>query len=54
MILAMKDAAKLEQMIGMISSQSDQVTDPKEKAQMTELLKIANDHLKELKAAQEM
>jgi len=54
MILAMKDAAKLEQMIGMISSQSDQVTDPKEKAQMAELLKIANDHLKELKAAQEM
>ncbi len=50
MIKGMTDAAKLEQMIGMFSGQMDQVTDPKEKAQMEKLLKIANDHLKELKA----
>ena len=50
MIKGMTDAAKLEQMIGMFSGQIDQVTDPQEKAQMEKLLKIANDHLKELKA----
>lgn len=50
MIKGMTDAAKLEQMIGMFSGQADQVTDPKEKAQMEKLLKIANEHLKELKA----
>jgi predicted Zn-dependent peptidase len=51
MIQQMKDPVKLEQMIGMFSSQMDQVTDPKEKGQMEKLLKVANDHLKELKAA---
>lgn len=51
MIKSLKDAAKLEQMIGMFSMQMDRVTDPAEKAQMEKLLKIANDHLKELKAA---
>ncbi len=54
MILSVKDPARLEQMIGMFSSQMDQVTDPAQKEQMTKLLKIASDHLKELKAAQEM
>jgi predicted Zn-dependent peptidase len=53
MIKSMKDPAKLEQMIGMFSMQSDKVKDPKEKAQMEKLLKIANDHLKELKAAKD-
>ncbi|SYZ74378.1 Peptidase M16 domain protein [Candidatus Zixiibacteriota bacterium] len=53
MIQKMSDAAKLEQMIGMFSSQMDQVTDPKEKAQMEKLLKVATDHLQELKAAEQ-
>ena len=52
MIQSMTDAAQLEQMIGMVSARVDQVEDPEEKAQMEKLLKIANDHLKELKAAQ--
>lgn len=52
MIKAMKDAARLEQLIGMFSMQMDRVEDPEEKAQMEKLLKIANDHLKELKAAE--
>lgn len=52
MIKTMKDAARLEQLIGMFSMQMDRVEDPEEKAQMEKLLKIANDHLKELKAAE--
>jgi len=52
MIKSMTDAARLEQMIGMFSMRMDQIEDPKEKAQMEQLLKIANDHLKELKAAE--
>ena len=51
MIKSMTDATKLEQMIGMFSMRVDQVQDPDEKAQMEKLLKIANEHLKELKAA---
>jgi predicted Zn-dependent peptidase len=52
MIKGVKDAARLEQMIGMFSGRVDQIEDPAEKAQMEKLLKIANDHLKELKAAE--
>jgi len=48
----MTDAARLEQMIGMFSMRMDQMEDPKEKAQMEKLLKIANEHLKELKSAE--
>ncbi len=51
MIKAMDDAAKLEQMIGMVGMQMEQVEDPDEKASIEKLLKIANEHLKELKAA---
>jgi hypothetical protein len=51
MIKAMKDAAQLEQMIGMFSARVDQVQDPKEREGMERLLKIATDHLKELEAA---
>ncbi len=53
-IKSIDDAARLEQMIGMFSAGMDQVQDPEQKAQMEKLLKIANDHLKELKAAQEL
>jgi len=52
MIKSMTDAARLEQMIGMFSMRIDQFEDPKERAQMEKLLKIANEHLKELKAKQ--
>jgi predicted Zn-dependent peptidase len=52
MIKSMTDSARLEQMIGMFSMRIDQFEDPKEKAQMEKLLKIANEHLKELKAAE--
>jgi hypothetical protein len=52
MIKSVDDAARLEQMIGMFSGRIDQIEDPAEKAQMEKLLKIANDHLKELKAAE--
>ncbi len=53
MIKGSKDAARLEQMIGMLSAQMDKLDDPKEKAQMETLLKIANDRLKELKSAKD-
>lgn len=53
MVKSMKDSARLEQMIGMFSMQLDNVKDPKEKSQMEKLLKVANDHLKELKAAKD-
>jgi len=52
MIKSMKDAPKLEQMIQMFSMRMDQAEDPEQKAQMEKLLKIANEHLKELKAAE--
>ncbi len=53
MIKSMTDTARLEQMIGMFSMQLDQVEDPEERAQMEKILKIAQEHLKELKAAGE-
>ncbi len=53
MIKSAKDVARLEQMMGMFSMGMDKVEDPKEKAQMEELLKIANERLEELKKAEE-
>lgn len=52
MIKSIKDAAQLEQMMGMFSAQLDQVEDPERRARMEKLLKIATEHLKELKAAE--
>jgi predicted Zn-dependent peptidase len=52
MVKAMTNPAQLEQMIGMVAGQMDRVTDPAEKAQVEKLLKIANDRLAELKAAE--
>lgn len=52
MIKGIKDPARLEQMIQMFSTRVDQVENPEEKAQMEKLLKIANEHLKELEAAE--
>lgn len=52
MIKSSKDAAKLEKLIGMFSMQMDQIEDPEQKASMEKLLKIANEHLKELKATE--
>jgi len=54
MIKSIEDPARLEQMIGMFSMRLDSVEDPEERAAMEELLKIANEHLKELKAAEGM
>jgi len=53
MVKSIKDPARLEQMIGMVSMQLDQVEDPEQKKSMEEMLKIANEHLKQLKAAEE-
>jgi hypothetical protein len=39
-------------MIGMFSMRLDQTEDPERKARMEKLLKIANERLKELKAAE--
>jgi predicted Zn-dependent peptidase len=52
MIKSLDDAGRLEQMIGMFSMRLDQIEDPEERAQMEELLKVANERLKELKAAE--
>ncbi|MEW5925809.1 MAG: insulinase family protein, partial [Candidatus Zixiibacteriota bacterium] len=52
MIKSMTNAAQLEQMIGMVSMRLDQIEDPKEKANAEKLLKIANEHLNQLKAAE--
>ncbi|UCF06604.1 MAG: insulinase family protein [bacterium] len=52
MIKSMKDAGRLEQMIGMFSMRLDQTEDPEQKTRMEKLLKIANERLKELKAAE--
>ncbi len=52
MIKSMTSPAQIEQMIGMIGSQMDKVTDPAEKTQIENLLKIANERLAELKAAE--
>jgi predicted Zn-dependent peptidase len=53
MIKGATDAAQLEQMIGMFSMRVDSIEDPDEKDQMQKLLGIANERLKELKAAAE-
>ncbi len=53
MIQSIKDAARLEQMIGMFSMRLDQVEDPERKARMERLLKIASERLRELKDAEE-
>jgi predicted Zn-dependent peptidase len=50
MIKSVTDAAQLEQMIGMFSMRMDQVEDPEQRARMEQLLQIASDRLKELKA----
>jgi predicted Zn-dependent peptidase len=50
MIETIEDAARLEQMIGMMSSRMDQVDDPEQRARMEKLLELANERLKELKA----
>jgi predicted Zn-dependent peptidase len=52
MIKSITDPAQLEQMIGMFSMRMDQVEDPEQRASMEKLLKIANERLKELKAAE--
>jgi predicted Zn-dependent peptidase len=52
MVKQIKDPVQLEQMIGMVAGRLDAVDDPERKAQMEKMIKIANDHLKELKAAQ--
>ena len=54
MIKSIEDPARLEQMIGMFGGRMDQIEDAEERAQMEQLLKIANEHLKELKAAEGM
>ena len=52
MIGSMEDATRLEQMIGMLSTRLEGVDDPEERARMESLMKIANDRLKELEAAE--
>jgi predicted Zn-dependent peptidase len=52
MIKSIKDSAQLEQMMGMFGSRIDQVEDPERRASMEKLMKIAEEHLKELKAAE--
>ncbi len=54
MIKSIEDPVRLEQMIGMFGGRLDQIEDAEERAQMERLLKIANEHLKELKAAEGM
>jgi predicted Zn-dependent peptidase len=51
MIKSISNPAQLEQLVGMVSMQLDRASDPKEKAQIEKLIKIANDRLAELKAA---
>jgi hypothetical protein len=52
MVQGMTDAAQLEQMIGMLSQRMDSEEDPKRKAGMEKLLKLATERVKELKAAE--
>jgi hypothetical protein len=51
MINSMDDAARLEQMMGMMAGRMDQVEDPEQRAGMEKLMKIAEEKLKALKAA---
>jgi len=53
MVETMTDAAKLEQMIGMLSMGMDQVETAEEKASLEKLLKIAGERLEKLKAAED-
>jgi len=53
MIETMTDAARLEQMIGMLSMGMDQVETAEEKAGLEKLLKIAGERLETLKAAED-
>jgi predicted Zn-dependent peptidase len=46
------DAAQLEQIIGMLSMNMDQIEDPEKKDRRERLLKVATDRLTELKAAE--
>jgi predicted Zn-dependent peptidase len=52
MIKAATDVAQLEQMTGMMSMRLEQTEDPKERSAIEKLLKVANDRIGELKAAQ--
>ena len=52
MIESIDDPDRLEQMIGMFASRMDQVEDPERRARMEELLKLANERLKKLRAEQ--
>jgi predicted Zn-dependent peptidase len=52
MIKSMTDAAQLEQMMGMLSMRMEQVEDPERRAGMEKILELANERLKELKAAE--
>jgi predicted Zn-dependent peptidase len=52
MIESSTDPAMLEQMIGMFAGRMDQVEDPKRKAGLEKLLKLATERLEELKAAE--
>jgi predicted Zn-dependent peptidase len=52
MIESIEDAARLEQMIGMMSQRMDQADDPEQRARMEKLLELANERLKALKAAE--
>jgi predicted Zn-dependent peptidase len=52
MINSIDDATRLEQMIGMFAGRIDQADGPKQKASMEKLLEMANERLKELKAAE--
>jgi predicted Zn-dependent peptidase len=52
MIKGIKDPARLEQMMGMFGGRMDSVEDPEQRAAMEKLMKIAEEHLKELKAAE--
>jgi predicted Zn-dependent peptidase len=50
MIESVTDPDQLEQMIGMFSARMEQVEDPEQRARMEELLKLASDRVKELRA----
>lgn len=52
MINSIEDAARLEQMIGMMSQRLDQVEDADQRARMEELLELAGKRLEALKAAE--
>ena len=53
MIKSSEDPARLEQMVGMLSMQLNQIEDPDEKEQMEKLLGIARERIEELRAGNE-